>query len=236
MERLVDVLTVNDLLEDEIDSFLAAVWAAARIHGQQLRERGIQPDARTACLLENALTMIDGDCELLYAVMLLRKLGTELQLFAQPQLEKNRQTSSFHVSRVARYRTQPGELPDIRANVKSFVQDICKDTEFDVLCWGADLPESTVQAVLNGTDTKLRDMSKVLRAAGFHLRLVLVHEEQQLVIGDQQFQAKFFNLYKRSFRELLLARLKRAAFREEDDCAGFNADPNSWQLLLGDLQ
>jgi hypothetical protein len=142
----------------------------------------------------------------------------------------------------------------MRAKVKSFVRDICKDAEFDVLCWGAQLSESTVQAVLNGTNTKLSDVSNVLRAAGFHLRLVLVHEEQQLVIGDKQFETNFAQLHKQSHREVAASKeaatvngeqpyrtagkfgCNAASLKRQEQMLRGDVQPNSWNLLLGDLQ
>jgi hypothetical protein len=226
---LLDSSNITDAVERELDSFLANAWSAARVHEDRLRLRGLEPDARTAYLLQNVLTTIDGDCELLFAVMLLQKLGTELQLFAQPLKGANGQTSCFHVTRSVRGRTQSAGLPDIRDDVKKFVQGVCKDFDFEELCWGSDLPEANVAAVLNGTRTRLRDLSNVLRAAGYHLHLVLVHEEQRLVIGDEQFQTKFGSLYRKSFERLFLTRLFSRVGSEDEQ-------PNSWKLLLGDLQ
>lgn len=256
---LAQPMVAVDALSREMDDFLANVWAAARLHKMQLRLRGIQTDARTHWLLSEPLTMIDDNCPVLFAVMLLQKFGTELQLFAQPDRAKNRQTSCCHISRVVRFHTQPGGLPDIRDTIKNFVQDICKDTEFDELCWGSELPESTVQAVLNGTHTNLRDVSNVVRAAGFHLHLVLVHEETQVVIGDKRFQSEFADLYVESRHKLDQAKLLRGEGREHDlqstgtdligNCLSAvrltvramhhsfgKMQPNSWNLLLGDLQ
>lgn len=229
MTMLLDSSNITDAVELEMDSFLANVWSAALVHEQHIRERGLQPDARVAYSLSNVLTMVDGDCELLFAVMLLQKLGTELQLFAQPLKSTNGQTSCFHVTRMVSGRTHRGQLPDIRESVKKFVQGICKDVDFEELCWGSDLPEDIVAAVLNGTHTQLRDLSNVLRAAGYHLRLVLVHEEQRLVIGDEQFQTKFCSVYMRSFEMLFLTRLSSIVGDKGEQ-------RNSWNLLLGDLQ
>jgi hypothetical protein len=147
-------------------------------------------------------------------------------------MAQTRQTSCCHVSRVARYRVQPGELPDLRDTIKDFVQGICKDTEFDELCWGSELPESTVLAVLNGTHTNLQDLANVIRAAGFHLRLVIVNEEKQVVIGDKRFHSEFTDLCEESHCKLMVARKTR---NMEHKLFG-KMQTNSWNLLLGDLQ
>lgn len=223
MTVLLNRSNVADSVEREIDSFLGNVKFAAHTHKHYLRLRGLEADARTAYLLENVSTTINGDCELLFAVMLLQKFATELQLFARPLKGTGGQTRCFHVTRLMRAQAQPGQLPDLRHSIKGFVQRITRGVDFDELCWGSDLPESTVAAVLNGTHTQLRDLSNVLRAAGFQLHFVLVHEELRKEISDEQMHARFRTRYAGA-------------------CAGASARHaapvllNSWKLLLGDLQ
>jgi len=223
----------SDAVEREIFNFEYALWAAAQVRLKQNREAGVRPDARTKWLLENVVDLIDGDCELHYAVMYAMVMGVELLLVLKPQTGSYSDSRYMHASRLAQS-TSIGDfmMLNFRVRVRDFINEICKDKLIDYLCWGSNLTEKEVTNVIAGKNTQLRTLCNVFRAAGFETRLGLDFEQGKMLIGGPDFDREFPEAGKSfytGFRRMHASRLASSLGRS-------TLTRNSWDSLLGDIE